>query len=480
MSVRVRTALLVLSSAVVAVSCGDDDSPVDPVDPVSIETESLAEAIEGKTYSQQLEAAGGSGGYSWVLAAGSLPAGLSLSPAGAITGTPAAPGTASFRVRATDGAGQTATADLSIAVVQALAIHTAALADVVVGESYSAQLQAVGGKATYVWSVTGGEAAGWLSVSTNGTLTGTPTQAGASSVTVMVRDGSAQEATRQLPILVLEPIEVAATTLPVATQGRSYAAQLVATGGDGTYAWDVQSGALPSGMELTSGGALTGTPGNAGTFTFTARVTDGADRVATRSLSLTVEPAPTIQTTALPPGDVGVAYSMQLVATGGTGAYAWSVSSGSLPAGLTLSSSGLISGTPTALGSSTFTVRVADQAGKTHTRQFTIVIATTTTLTNGVAVTGLAGAAGSVRYWVIDVPTGATQLTISTSGGTGDVDLYIRYGALPTEFGYDCRPLRTGNDETCQRTSPAAGSWYVMLRGHEAYAGVTLLAAYTQ
>lgn len=86
--------------------------------------------------------------------------------------------------------------------------------------------------------------------------------------------------------------------------------------------------------------------------------------------------APTIQTTALPAGDLGVPYTAQLTATGGTGTYTWSVIDGSLPDGLTLSASGLVSGTPTAKGSASFTVRVADDAFAVHTRGFTIVVVT--------------------------------------------------------------------------------------------------------
>jgi hypothetical protein len=64
----------------------------------------------------------------------------------------------------------------------------------------------------------------------------------------------------------------------------------------------------------------------------------------------------------------------------------------------------------------------------------------------------------------------------SISGGTGDADLFIRRGALPLEFTYDCRPLRQGNEETCTVTSPAEGYWYIMLRGHVDFAGVSLVA----
>lgn len=476
MHIRTRTALLVLSSVLIAASCGEGNDPTDLVDEVVVETESLAEAIEGQAYSQQLEATGGSGGYSWVLVAGSLPAGVTLAPAGSITGTPAAPGTASFRVRATDSEGESATADLSIAVVQALAVHTFSLADAVVGEEYSAQLVSVGGRGTISWSVTGGDAASWLEVSAAGVLSGTPASAGGRTVMVTVADESGQETSRELAVTVLDPVAVAEITLPEGTQGRAYAAQLVATGGDGSYSWSLDSGTLPTGVELASGGALTGTPEEGGTFTFTVQVADGADRVATRSLSLTVERAPTIQTTSLAPGDIGAAYEAELTATGGTGAYTWSITDGTLPVGLILgSATGIISGTPTAEGSSTFTVEVTDEAGVRHTRALTLVVAEIEALTSGAAVTGIDGDAESVRYYGIEVPSGASELTVSVSGGTGDVDLYLRHGQLPQEFVYDCRPLREGNDETCTVTAPVAGHWYVMLRGHAAYADVTLL-----
>jgi hypothetical protein len=470
----VRTALFVLSSTVVAVSCGDGD-PTAPVDAISIQTESLVDAIEGQQYSQQLEAAGGSGGYSWVLAAGSLPSGLTLSPTGIISGAPVGAGTSLFRVRVTDAGGRSATADLSIPVVQALAVHTWTLPDAEVGEDYAAPLQAVGGRGTLTWSLTG-EAASWLTVSSAGMLSGTPMESGASTVTVAVADESGQQATRQLPIVVRAPLAVAAISLPAATEGRDYAAQLVATGGDGAYSWIVESGALPTGVVLATGGALAGTPGSGGEFNFTVQVADGAGRVASRSLSLIVERAPTIQTWSLPPGDVGEPYAAQLVATGGTGAYTWSVTDGALPDGLTLSSGGAISGTPPTVGSSTFTVRVTDEAAATHSRALTLVIAQVEELTNGVPVTEIGGEAGSTRYYAIDVPTGATQLTVVISGGTGDVDLYVRRGELPQEFVYDCRPFRPGNEETCTFTPPAAGYWYIMLRGHAAYADVSLVA----
>lgn len=89
-------------------------------------------------------------------------------------------------------------------------------------------------------------------------------------------------------------------------------------------------------------------------------------------------------------------------------------------------------------------------------------------LTNGATKT-VTGAKGSITNYVLNVPSGKSSLTISISGGTGDADLYVRFGALPETYAYHCRPLRSGNNESCSFTSPAPGPWYVQLRGFAAY-----------
>ena len=101
---------------------------------------------------------------------------------------------------------------------------------------------------------------------------------------------------------------------------------------------------------------------------------------------------------------------------------------------------------------------------------------TTTALTSGVALTNQSGAASSSRYFSINVPAGATSLTVTTSGGTGDVDLLVRHNAFPTITTSTCESSNFDNAESCVVASPAAGTWYVMLYGFEAYSGVTLTA----
>jgi large repetitive protein len=101
------------------------------------------------------------------------------------------------------------------------------------------------------------------------------------------------------------------------------------------------------------------------------------------------------------------------------------------------------------------------------------------TLTDGVAVTGLAGALNSAVFYKLDVPTGCSQLVFSTSGGTGNCDLYVKRGAVPTTSVYDYRPYLSGNSEAVTIANPQDGTWYVMLVGRAAYTGVTLLGDYS-
>lgn len=176
------------------------------------------------------------------------------------------------------------------------------------------------------------------------------------------------------------PPTITTVTLPNATQSSAYSTTIAATGGTTPYIWSVLTGSLPTGITLSSAGVLSGTPSVNGTFNFTARVTDSTSGTALtddQALSLVVQ-APfvtlDITTTTLPNAQIPLPYSQQLAATGGTTPYTWSQQSGSLPAGLTLSGTGLISGIPTTAGASTFTALVTDAGGATDTQSLSITV----------------------------------------------------------------------------------------------------------
>ena len=100
-------------------------------------------------------------------------------------------------------------------------------------------------------------------------------------------------------------------------------------------------------------------------------------------------------------------------------------------------------------------------------------------LTNGVPVPNIADALGANRHYTITLPSGATNLQVTTSGGSGNVDLYLRAGNAPTTSTYDCRSVTAGNTESCVIPAPIAGVYYVMLNAATAYSGVSLTAQYS-
>src|ERR1039457_5011044 len=292
--------------------------------PLQITTTSLPAGTVGVAYSQALGASGGSPPYSWAVASGALPAGLSLSAGGTLSGTPGTAGSSSFTVRVTDSASASATAALSLTInPTALGITTSSLPAGIVGVAYAQALGASGGTPPYTWSVASGSLPAGLSLAAGGTLSGTPGTAGSSSFTVRVTDSASASATAALS-LTINPTALGITTssLPAGIVGVAYAQALGASGGTPPYTWSVASGSLPAGLSLAAGGTLSGTPGTAGSSSFKVRVTDSASASATAALSLTINPtALGITTSSLPAGIVGVAYAQALGASGGTPPY---------------------------------------------------------------------------------------------------------------------------------------------------------------
>lgn len=90
----------------------------------------------------------------------------------------------------------------------------------------------------------------------------------------------------------------------------------------------------------------------------------------------------------------------------------------------------------------------------------------------------ISGATGAEGVYTIDVPAGATKLTVTIAGGTGDVDMYVRYNAVPTGSGDNCKSEKAGNGESCTITNPTAGKWYILTYAYEAFAGATLTVLY--
>lgn len=359
--------LFVVLAAFVISGCGGGSHPAISV---TLSPSSAQNIDQGQTVSIAATVANDSAnkGVTWTVSGGGT---LSNQTSTAATYNAPASVTTAFAtmITATSVSDTSKSAALSINVNPPPSITTNALSNGTAGAAYNQTLVAVGGTGSYTWSVTVGSLPNGLSLgSSSGAITGTPTGAGTSSFTVQVKDAASVTATQQLTIIVgaAATLSITTTSLPNGTTGAAYSQTLAATGGVQPYSWSISVGNLPAGLTLNaSTGAITGTPTATGTSSFTVQITDSqtpTHATATKALSITIAAPPlSITTTTMPSGSVGGAYSVTLQATGGVTPYTWSVTVGVLPNGLTLNTTtGAITGTPTATGTSNFTVQVAD------------------------------------------------------------------------------------------------------------------------
>ncbi|MCP3102365.1 putative Ig domain-containing protein [Myxococcus sp. K15C18031901] len=253
-----------------------------------------------------------------------------------------------------------------------LGITTRTLEDAYAGQTYSVTLGATGGVAPFTWTVTTGTLPAGLVLGADGVLSGTPTTAGTSTFTVRAQDAASSTATAELTLAAFTMPAVSELAFPTREVGSSVSVTVEATGGKAPLAFS-SSGTLPSGVTLSPQGLLSGTLTHAGRFDFTVTATDAHGKTGSRAITATVLATFSITTTSLPSGTQGQAYQATLTATGGTAPLSWSISSGTLPDGLSLSSSeGVLSGTPSGQGPFQFIVTARDADGRTASRELSL------------------------------------------------------------------------------------------------------------
>jgi hypothetical protein len=398
----------------------------------------------------------------WSISAGNLPPGLSLSaigtPPGSITGTPTQAGAFPFTAMVVDTSGPVPTQasrqyTLYISLGTPLSLSPLTHSPAAAGTSYvGSTFQAGGGVPGYTFALQSGTNSDGLNISAgSGQLSGTPLAGGIFPIAVVVTDASGALASATFNLNVLG---ISTTSLPSVTVGSSYSQTLAAVGATGTLNWSVTNTNLPPpGLTLSSQGQITGTPTAAGTFPFVVQVTDSVTKLsATQAFSIIVATA--ISPATLPSGFVNVPYTATTLTVAGVTISNWAVTVGTLPAGLNLNAStGVLGGTPTAAGSSTFTIS-ATLAAVTAVlppvvQVFTIVINAAPSVT----ITGLS-----------PVGAAATQssATVLLSGGTypllinGTMTLTFAPASGGSQI-YDAK-FATGTGTTVTFTIPAGST----------------------
>jgi len=332
---------------------------------IQIQTTSLPDWTAGFAYTQSLTATGGTGTLSFTDKNSDLTGtGLSISGIGLLSGNPLS-GTINFTLVVTDNIGATAELPFSFIVNPQITINEITLPDWTAGVAYSQQLNASGGTGTLVYTDKNNSlTASGLTLGNTGLLSGIPVNATVSFV-LLVTDGIGASA--ELPFNFTVNPELAINDMGNSawTMVQPFSEQLIVTGGTGVIAWSDKNSDLPgSGCTLSQTGLLSGTFTSSGNISFTTEVNDEVGAVTDKLHEMNINLPVAITTTLLPNGKQDESYSSQISASGGTGTLSFTDENGGLSGtGLSLSTAGLLSGTPTVTGTIDVMIAVVDITG---------------------------------------------------------------------------------------------------------------------
>jgi hypothetical protein len=443
----------------------------------------LPRAAVGTAYAVTFPGYGGSGNYSF--SASNLPAGLSISTGGVLSGSPTASGSFSPTITIKD-----LTSNISLGygyslVVDPFPITTGgSLPQGMIGVAYSQTLSAPGCGTGCSWSVASGSVPSGLTLSSAGALSGTPNGYYNSSFTAQASgsNGTAQKIlSLRINFNTPQPLYIGTgTTIGPSGQASVWSSSLAAQGGVPPYSWSLASGSLPDGMTLVSPGEtygylnpgwtyLVGRPVKTGNFNFTLKVTDAASNSTTKAFTFVV-PTVWINITSFPisgnPLRYGSAWSQQMLAQGGTGIYTWSIASGFLPPGLSLNgTTGVISGTPQGSGSYSIGLTATDSNNVSVTQNVSFTVNTATGVNLNPGLTG--------NIYVIGLGNTNVNNGFSPSGGTPPYTVQavtpyppgcsIEFGAsvlanAGATFVLACTPLAAGDYPFTYRVDDSAGN----------------------
>jgi len=404
-------------------------SPCSTCPSLTVSPAVLPNGTAGTAYSQNLSASGGVSPYTFAVTSGTLPAGLSLSNAGLISGTPTSTSAANFTITVTDASGCTVANSFTITpACPVVTVTPNPLSSGTVGTAYTGSPSASGGITPYSWTASSLPAGLSINPST-GAITGTPTASG--NATITAADANGCTGTTSLTINPFSCPIITVTPNPLAngTVGTAYSASPTASGAPGgsSYAWTATG--LPAGLSLNATtGVISGTPTATGNATITATFSGPGGEQCQGSTTLGIGcPSLTVSPASLPNGAAGTPYSQTLSASGGTSPYTFAVTTGALPAGLAINTaSGLISGTPTSTSAASFTITTTDASGCIGTRSFTVTpVCPTINITPnplssgtvGTAYTGSPSASGGTAPYTWTASSLPAGLSINASSG---------------------------------------------------------------
>jgi len=378
----------------------------------------------------------------YTVISGTLPAGISLTAGGLLSGTPAAStgGTYRFKVQASNGVGTDATQAFTLTVNQAPSFTSNISATFTTGTAGSFQASA-SGYPSPVFALASGTLPSGVTLSTAGLLSGTPAaQSGGSyPITLKASNGTSFDATQAFLLTVNQQPMITSVDSTTFNVGQAGIYTIAATGFPAPV-FSITTGSLPDGVTLASGGALSGTPANGtgGTYRFTVQAANGIGTNATQAFSLTVNQGLAITSLNTTTFSVGQSGSFLVTATGNPGPV-FSIASGLVPAGLIFNTNGTLSGTPLANtgGSYPLVIRASNSIGNEVTQSFTLTINQTPVITSGNKASFQVGKSGSYSLAATGYPAPAFSVNSgSLPAGVGlTADGKLQGVALPGSKG---------------------------------------------
>jgi kumamolisin len=401
----------------------------------------------------------------FAIAAGSLPPGITLNASGTLSGTPTKTGTYTGTVSASSSISPAATQAFSITVQQAPGIANGPPPATALGGGTYAFAFQVTGFPVPTFSVTAGSLPPGITLTSAGVMSGSPTTPGIYTGTITASNGVSPSASQDFSITVQTPIAPSITNGPATATvllGATYSFAYTAAGFP-TPTFSLAAGTLPQGLTLSTAGVLSGIPTQTGTFSGTIQAGNGVNPVATQAFTIAVQQGPTIASAALSAViavNSSFSYAYQWT---GYPAPTFTVTSGALPSGLTLTTAGILSGTPTALGTYTGVVTAANAGGST-TQAFSVKVVAQSSLTltvNLPAAVNEGDADGQGTVYASTTPASALTVTL-TSSNTGaltvPVTVTIPAGQNSATFAYTIIDnLNVFGPETTVVTSHVSG-----------------------
>lgn len=340
---------------------------------ITLSPATLLNGVAGVAYSTAtIIASGGIAPYTFIVSSGKLPDGLflNLPTPGVISGTPTKTGIFAFTITATDSHGCTGTQAYVINVsCQTITVNNPAVNTGTVNVDFNQTFTASNTVGTKTFTLNSGTLPAGLTLSATGVLSGTPTQSGTFPITVKVVDGNGCSAVGGIYNLTIgcQVITVSNPPVNTGTVNLAFSQTFTASNSVGTKTFTLNSGTLPAGLTLSATGVLSGTPIQTGMFPITVKVVDGNGCSAIGGIyDLTVGcQVITVRNPSVNIGTVNVVFSQTFTAGNAIGTVTFALNSGTLPNGLTLSTTGVLSGTPMQSGIFPIVVKVTDANGCT-------------------------------------------------------------------------------------------------------------------